>query len=85
MHPAMLTEYGCRELRNITLKGNKRGGSKKEWVDVHYDTEYVIQKVIVEVFKPLLITEHLQMKRILSLAWKQYTVQCLNKEDKPFY
>lgn len=79
LHPAMLTEDGYVERRNVVPLGTKRQEfeSAREWVDVQYGVDYVTSKIIIEVLKPLRINTRERFDEISELVWEEYS-KCLN-------
>lgn len=68
LEPAMLSELGCVVIQEIKVIGKKRNESR-EPVRVFYDSDYVVQRLNVDLIQPLQIESLEQLQSLVSQAW----------------
>ena len=65
LHPAMLTEKGCTK----QMSTSPVGYNERQYFDVHYDREYVVNWLATKVIKPLENVGVRELVELLIAAW----------------
>jgi hypothetical protein len=72
LHPAMLLPEGLVDRRYIVPEGTPRKlyQASREWIDVHYDKHYVVEKFIIEILRPLRISKREALDTLINEIWE---------------
>ena len=71
LHPGMLTKAGYEIERKI-LPLDYKQGQDKELTTVHYDREFVIEKIVKLVIKPLNIQNKAVLNKLIDESWEYW-------------
>lgn len=71
INPSMLSENGYIEPRKVKPVPYIQG-QNKEWYNVTYDKQYVIEKIVNNVLEPLNPNSYNDFQKLISECWKYW-------------